>query len=203
MKKNITFMRVLSFLLFVLAVVSGGGAMAATGTIENPNLDDMVKADPAADHEPADPDVNDRKAPGGDAAGQDLTGTQASATQMREGGLEDTEREDKITQLRPQKNPLLRVMSRVSKTIPVKNYSVMHARVGGETLDGTVSADIPAGATIKLTKNNFNGNLLVFRKFDRLTIPSMGGYKPGSQTEHNGEFLTLEVVERDKTGITC
>jgi hypothetical protein len=203
MKKNITFMRVLSFLLFVLAVVSGGGAMAATGTIENPNPDDMVKADPAADHEPADPDVNDRKAPGGDAAGQDLTGTQASATQMREGGLEDTEREDKITQLRPQKNPLLRIMSRVSKTLAVKNYSVMHARVGGETLDGTVSADIPAGATIKLTKNNFNGNLLVFRKFDRLTIPSMGGYKPGSQTEHNGEFLTLEVAERDKTGITC
>jgi hypothetical protein len=30
----------------------------------------------------------------------------------------------------------------------------------------------------------------------------MGGFKPGSQTEHNGEFLTLEVMERDKTGIT-
>ena len=202
MKKNITFMQVLSFLLFVLAVVSGGGAMAAPGTLENPNPDDMLKADPAADHEPVDPDANDRQMPGGDAAGQDLTGTQASATQIREGGLEDDEREDKITQIRPYKVPFLRILSRVAKTQSVTNYRIMHARVGGETLDGTVTTNISAGATIKLTKNNFSGNLLVFRKFDLLTVPSMGGYKPGSQTEHNGEFLVLEVIERDKTGVT-
>ena len=36
MKKKIDLMQVLSFLLFVLAVVSGGGAMAAPGTLENP-----------------------------------------------------------------------------------------------------------------------------------------------------------------------
>ena len=102
MKKNVNFVAVLRLMLFVLAVVCGGGAMAV-GTIENPNPDNMEKADPASDHEPADPDVNDRKAPGGDMAGQDLTGTQASATQIREGGLEDDEREEKITQLRPYK----------------------------------------------------------------------------------------------------
>ena len=202
MKKKIDLMQVLSFLLFVLAVVSGGGAMAAPGTLENPNPDDVMKADPAADHEPVDPDANDRQMPGGDAAGQDLTGTQASATQIREGGLEDDEREDKITQIRPYKVPFLRILSRVAKTQSVTNYRIMHARVGGETLDGTVTTNISAGATIKLTKNNFSGNLLVFRKFDLLTVPSMGGYKPGSQTEHNGEFLVLEVIERDKTGVT-
>lgn len=201
MKQKISFMQVLSFLLFILAVVGGGGCMAA-GTIENPNPENMSQEDPAADHEPADENVNDRQMPGGDQAGQDLTGTQASATQIREGGLEDTEREDKITQLRPYKNPLLRILSRVAKTQSVTNYSIMHARVGGETLDGTVTADIAAGVTVKLTKNNFNGNLLVLRKFDLVVIPSMGGYKPGSQTEHDGQFLVLEVVERDKTGVT-
>lgn len=201
MKKNISFMQVLSFLLFVLAVVSGGGAMAA-GTIENPGTDNMSKSDPASDHEPADPDVNDRQMPGGDAAGQDLTGTQASATQIREGGLEDQEREEKITQIRPYKVPFLRILSRVAKTQSVKNYSIMHARVGGETLDGTVTTNISAGATVKLTKNNFSGNLLVFRKYDLICVPSMGGYKPGSQSEHDGQFLVLEVVERDKTGVT-
>ena len=199
--KKIDLMQVLSFMLFVLAVVSGGGCMAV-GTIENPGTDDMLKADPASDHEPVDPDVNDRKMPGGDAAGQDLTGTQASATQIREGGLEDEEREDKITQIRPYKVPFLRILSRVAKTQSVTNYRIMHARVGGETLDGTVTSTISAGATVKLTKNNFSGNLLVFRKYDLLVVPSMGGFKPGSQTEHNGEFLTLEVIERDKTGIT-
>ena len=140
--------------------------------------------------------------PGGDFAGQELTGTQASATQMREGGLEDQEREDKITQIRPYKVPFLRILSRVAKTQSVTNYSVMHARVGGETIDGTVTTNISAGATIKLTKNNFSGNLLVFRKYDLLAVPSMGGYKPGSQSEHDGNFLVLEVIERDKTGVT-
>ena len=201
MKKNFSIMQVLSFLLFVLAVVSGGGAMAV-GTIENPNPDNMSKEDPAEDHEPVDPNANDRQSPGGEHDGQDLTGTQASATQIREGGLEDDEREDKITQLRPYKVPFLRILSRVAKTQSVTNYRVLHARVGGETLDGTVTTDISAGATIKLTKNNFSGNLLVFRKFDLLVVPSMGGYKPGSQTEHDGQFLVLEVVERDKTGVT-
>lgn len=199
--KRKTFWQVLSLLCFVLAVVSGGGAMAV-GTIENPNPDNMSKADPAEDHDPVDPEANTRETPGGDAAGQDLTGTQASATQIREGGLEDDEREDKITQLRPYKVPFLRILSRVAKTQEVKNYRVMHARVGGETLDGTVTTNIQAGATVKLTKNNFNGNLLVFRKFDLLCVPSMGGFKPGSQSEHDGQFLVLEVVERDKTGVT-
>lgn len=201
MKKNISLMQVLSLLLFILAVVSGGGAMAV-GTIENPGTDNMSKNDPASDHDPVDPDENSRQTPGGDAAGQDLSGTQASATQMREGGLEDDIREEKITQLRPYKNPLLRILSRVSKTQSVNGYKIMHARVGGETLDGTITQAIAAGATVKLTKNNFSGNLLVFRKYDLICVPSMGGFKDGSQTEHNGEFLVLEVVERDKTGIT-
>lgn len=199
--KNFNYMRVLSYVLFILAVVSGGGAMAV-GTIENPGADDMQKADPAADHEPADATVNDMKMPGGDAAGQELTGTQASATQMREGGLEDDIREEKITQIRPYKVPFLRILSRVSKTQPVNGYKIMHARVGGETIDGTITTQVNGGATVKLTKNNFSGNLLVFRKYDQLVVPSMGGYKDGSTTEHNGEFLVLEVVERDKTGIT-
>ena len=202
MKNSKNIWQVLSYVLSAFAIFCGGGAMAV-GTIENPNPEDMMKADPASDHEPVDPEANDRIMPGGDNAGQDLTGTQASATQIREGGLEDDEREDKITQIRPYKVPFLRILSRVAKTQSVTNYRIMHARVGGETLDGTVTSTINAGTTIKLTKNNFSGNLLVFRKNDLLVIPSMGGYKPGSQSEHNGEFLTLEVIERDKSGITC
>lgn len=201
MKNSKNFMRVLSYMLAIIAIFCGGGAMAV-GTIENPGTDDMMKADPAADHEPVDPDANDRQMPGGDAAGQDLTGTQASATQIREGGLEDQEREEKITQIRPYKVPFLRILSRVAKTQSVTNYSIMHARVGGETLDGTVTSTISAGSTIKLTKSNFSGNLLVFRKYDLLAVPSMGGFKPGSQSDPDGNFLVLEVIERDKTGVT-
>ena len=202
MKTSKNFWSILSVLLCVLAVMSGGGAMAV-GTVENPSEDNMSKADPAEDHDPVDPDKNDRQSPGGQHDGQDLTGTQATATQMRDGGLEETERESDIVVLRPHKVPLLKIMSRVAKTRTATNYEVDHARVGGETMDGKTTQTIPAGDTIKLTKSNFSGNLMVFRKYDLLCITSMGGFKPGSQTEHNGEFLTLEVIERDKTGITC
>ena len=201
MKKNHVFMQVLSILLTVLAVMRGGGAMAV-GTVENPSEENMTKSDPAADHDPVDAEANDRQSPGGKNDGQDLTGTQATATQIRDGGLEDAERESDIVVLRPHKVPLLSIMSKVSKKRSVTNYEVDHARVGGETMDGTTTQAISGGATIKLTKSNFSGNLMVFRKYDLISIPSMGGYKPGSKTEHNGEFLTLEVVERDKTGVT-
>ena len=201
MKKSKNFWRVLSYMLAIIAVLSGGGAMAV-GTIENPSEDNMVKDDPAKDHEPANKEVEDRQAPGGDQAGQDLTGTRGSATQLREGGLIEDQRENEVTQLRPYKVPFMSLLARVAKTIEVKDMVIKHARVGGETIDGVLTQDIAAGDTIKLTKNNFSGNLLVFRKYDLISVPSMGGYKPGSQTEHNGEFLTLEVVERDKTGVT-
>lgn len=201
MKKNFSIIRLLSYILVIVAVFCGGGMMAA-GTVENPSEDNMSKEDPASDHDPVDKDVNDRQAPGGEKAGQDLTGTQATATQNREGGLEEEERESDIVVLRPHKVPLLTIMSKIAKTRTVTNYSVKHARVGGETIDGKTTAQITGGDTIKLTKSNFSGNLMVFRKYDLISVPSMGGYKPGSQTEHNGEFLTLEVVERDKTGVT-
>lgn len=198
MKKNLSIMRVLSYIFGIFAIISGGGAMAV-GTVANPSEENMSKSDPASDHDPVDPDENNRQAPGGDNAGQDLTGTQATATQIRDGGLEEPERESEIVVLRPHKVPLLSIMAKVAKKRTVTNYEVDHARVGGETMDGTTTAAISGGATIKLTKSNFSGNLMVFRKYDLISIPSMGGYKPGSKTEHNGEFLTLEVVERTKT----
>ena len=79
MKKNQVLWQVLSCMLCVFALLSGGGAMAV-GTVENPDVDNMMKADPAADHDPVDKDVNDRQSPGGEHDGQDLTGTQATAT---------------------------------------------------------------------------------------------------------------------------
>lgn len=206
MKKKFNFWRVLSMLLFVLAVVSGGGAMAAADDLVEPQIGDeggqVATSEDVETRESVDPDVSDRQMPGGDAAGQNLTGTQASATQMREGGLEEEEREETLTQLKPYRVPFMRLLGRVAKERKVQNYVVRHARVGGETLDGTITQTINAGESVKLNKNNFSGNLGVFRKFDQIAIPSIGGFKPGSQTEHDGCNLILEVVERTKTELT-
>lgn len=193
-------------LLFVLAVVSGGGAMAAADDLVEPQIGDeggnAATAEDVEKREVVQEGFSDRQMPGGDAAGQNLTGTQASATQMREGGLEEEEREETLTQLKPYRVPFMRLLGRVAKERKVQNYRVMHARVGGETLDGTITKTISAGESVKLDKNNFSGNLGVFRKFDQIAIPSIGGFKPGSQTEHDGCNLILEVVERTKTELT-
>lgn len=206
MKKNLSFWRVLSLLLFVLAVVSGGGAMAVADDLVEPQIGDEggtpATAEDVENREVVEEGVSDRQMPGGEAAGQSLTGTQASATQMREGGLEETEREETLTQLKPYRVPFMRLLARVAKERKVQNYRVMHARVGGETLDGTITQAISAGDSVKLNKNNFSGNLGVFRKFDQIAIPSIGGFKPGSKTEHDGCNLVLEVVERTKTELT-
>lgn len=206
MKKNFDFWRVLSLLLFVLAVVSGGGAMAAADDLVAPQIGDeggtVATTDDVEEREVVDPDVSDRQMPGGDAAGQSLTGTQASATQMREGGLEDEEREETLTQLKPYRVPFMRLLSRVAKERKVQGYVVKHARVGGETLDGTITQAISAGESVKLNKSNFSGNLGVFRKFDQIAVPSIGGFKQGSKSEHDGCYLVLEVVERTKTELT-
>lgn len=206
MRKNRNFWRVMSVLLFLLAVVSGGGAMAAADDLVEPQVGDEggtpATAEDVAERESVDPEVSDRQMPGGEAAGQTLTGTQASATQMREGGLEEEEREESLTQLKPYRVPFMRLLSRVAKERKVKNYVVKHARVGGETLDGTITQAISAGESVKLNKSNFSGNLGVFRKFDQIAVPSIGGFKPGSKTEHDGCYLILEVVERSKTELT-
>lgn len=203
--KTLNKWQVLSMLLFVLAVLSGGGAMAdavATqiGDEGTDNTDHGNNATNPAD-DPVDPAVNDRIMPGGKNAGQNLDGTQASATQMRDGGLEDDDREEQITLLYPQRTPFLKILSKVAKKRNTQGYIVKHARVGGETLDGTTTAAITAGATVTLTKNNFSGNLRVFRKNDTICVPSIGGYKPGSTTEKDGCALMLEVMEVTKTGV--
>ena len=90
MKKiqNINFMRVLSFLLFVLAVVSGGGVMMADATVVNdaPIGDEgalPATASEVAANEPANPANNDLHIPGDGSQGETLNGTQLSSSQQR------------------------------------------------------------------------------------------------------------------------
>ena len=80
---------IFKMILVLFAVVTGGGLMAVADNVEpqigDEGHDPSSKEDAAT--EPVDPDKSDRLAPGGKADGQDLTGTQGSATQVRKGGL--------------------------------------------------------------------------------------------------------------------
>ncbi len=199
-KQNFIF----KMILMLLAVVTGGGAMAMADNVEPP-LDSAgakpATADAVAAGESVDPDKSDRLSPGGKQDGQDLTGTQASSTQIEKGGLMDEEWDNEITKFTPYKVPLLTIMRKVSKTIKVSNWIVKHMRVGGETLDGVTTAAIAAGATIKLTPKNFSGSLLPFYEGSTVFVPSVSGYKMGSTTEVEGHLM-LVVIEKVKNEVT-
>lgn len=195
---------ILKMILMLFAVVTGGGILAVADNVEPPiggEGNEPASADSVANGEIVDKDKSDLLAPGGKLDGQDLTGTQASSTQIEKGGLMDDEWDNEITKFHPYKVPLLTIMRKVSKTINVSNWIVKHMRVGGETLDGVTTTAIAAGATIKLTSKNFSGSLLPFYKGTTVFIPTVSGYKRGSKTEVSGHLMLI-VIEKDKSGAT-
>ena len=130
---------IFKMILMLLAVVTGGGMMAVaddaepTTQIGDEGHEPSSKADAAT--EPVDPNKSDLIAPGGKAEGQDLTGTQASATQIRKGGLAEEDWESEVEKYRPFRTPLWQVIRKITKTVPCTSYYKKHARVGGDTLD--------------------------------------------------------------------
>lgn len=199
---------IMKMILMLLAVVTGGGVLAMADTAEpttqigDEGHEPSTKADAAT--EPVDPDKSDRLAPGGKVEGQDLTGTQASATQIRKGGLAEEDWDSEVEKYRPFRTPLLQIIRKITKSVPCNSYEKKHARVGGDTLDGVVTKQIEAveaGGTIKLTKTNFSGSLLPLYKGSTVIVPSVAGYERGSKNKVSGR-LNLLVVDKTKDEVT-
>lgn len=195
-------------ILMLLAVVTGGGMMAVGEDIEpTTQIGDEGHAPSSkedATKEPVDPNKSDRLAPGGKVEGQDLTGTQGSATQVRKGGLAEEDWDSEVEKYRPFRTPLLQVIRKITKSVPCSSYEKKHARVGGDTLDGKTTKAIEAvtaGGTIKLNKSNFSGSLLPFYKGSTAIVPSVAGYERGSKTKVSGR-LNLLVIEKTKDEVT-
>ena len=186
-------MSISSMVLVILGALVGGGFAMAGTTLGSEGPDPLGTDD---DHDPVDPDsgtgnspdddTEGRIAPGDHTAGQNLDGTQASSTQMREGGLEEDEWDTEVTKFQPWRTPLLRIARAVSKAVRISNWSIKHGRVGGETLDGTTTADITANSdgSITLSASNFSGNLKPFQKNFTILVPSVQGYSQESTSDN-------------------
>lgn len=188
---------VFKMILMLLAIVTGGGAMAMADLTETQIGDEGV--DPAskatvAEKEPVDKNTSDRLSPGGKKDGQDLTGSQASSTQLREGGLLDKEWDSEIVKFYPFKTPLLSIVRRMAKTVQIKNWNISHQRVGGETLDGQTTAKITEGDTIEINSLNFSGSIRPFYKGTTVFASGVAGYAEGSQEKREGTLM-LYVIE--------
>lgn len=192
-----SFQSVLKMALMLLAVATGGGVLALADNVEprigNEGVEPASKETVEA-KEPVNPDTNDRLSPGGKKDGQDLAGSQASSTQLREGGLLDKEWDSEIVKFYPFKTPILSIVRRMAKTVNIKNWSVSHQRVGGETLDGQVTQKIVAGDTVEINSTNFSGSIRPFYKGTTVIVSGVPGYKEGSKTKTEGTLM-LYVIE--------
>lgn len=141
------------------------------------------------DTDPADPEKNDLHTPGDGEAGQTLNGTQASTTQQRKEDNIDDEWDAGITQFQPWRNPLLSIARKVSRKVNISNWEINHARIGGDTLDGHTTVDIPAGDSIQISSKNYSGSVKAFYKNTTICVPSVPGYKDGSKTEVEGGLV--------------
>lgn len=192
-----SFQAVLKMVLMLLAVATGGGVLALADNVEpqigNEGVEPASKETVEA-KEPVNPDTNDRLSPGGKKDGQDLTGSQASSTQLREGGLLDKGWDSEIVKFYPFKTPILSIVRRMAKTVNIKNWSVSHQRVGGETLDGQVTQKIVAGDTVEINSTNFSGSIRPFYKGTTVIVSGVPGYKEGSKTKTEGTLM-LYVIE--------
>lgn len=199
-----SFQSVLKMVLMLLAVATGGGVLALADNVEpqignegvEPASKETVKA-----KEPVNPDTNDRLSPGGKKDGQDLTGSQASSTQLREGGLLEKEWDSEIVKFYPFKTPILSIVRQMAKTVNIKNWSVSHQRVGGETLDGQVTQKIVAGDTVEINSTNFSGSIRPFYKGTTVIVSGVPGYKEGSKTKTEGTLMLYVIESNGKKAV--
>ena len=199
-----SFQSVLKMVLMLLAVVTGGGVLALADNVEpqigNEGVEPASKETVEA-KEPVNPEGNDRLSPGGKKDGQDLTGSQASSTQLREGGLLDKEWDSEIVKFYPFKTPILSIVRRMAKTVNIKNWSVSHQRVGGETLDGQVTQKIVAGDTVEINSTNFSGSIRPFYKGTTVIVSGVAGYKEGSKTKTEGTLMLYVIESNGKKAV--
>ena len=201
MKQILNFIKDKKFVVFnlfclVMAVVTGGAYAMAIAEVDGGAVAG------------ADADVNDMQAPGVDsegnvnAAGQDLAGTAASASQLRGGGIAEDEYDEIIAKFRPFLFPLDTDIRKQAQQKKVKGYEVKHVQSGSSVLDCETTAQVEGGEQITLTKANISGKVAMFPAFSTILVQGVNGYAKGSSTKKQGH-LVLFVVSNDGTNITC
>ena len=210
--------------LFLLACVTGGAGMCAapvdvpidyTGSDhvapeighEGPgvNTSTVTPVNPGSDHDPVDPNTSDMLAPGGNVAGQDLTGTQLSSTQITKGGLLDDEWDERLVRFEPYNTPFLSLCRRLTQKKTVSNWVVNHMRVGGDLMEVVTTQPINGTSpyksdTITLTSSNVRGSLKPFYKGSTVFALGVDGYAKGSNSVVDGELM-LFVIDADKNSV--
>lgn len=198
MKKTFEFLYqhrlIVSLLLMVVTVMTGGvGVCMADAAVVDP--------DPA-NPDPVDPTENNMADPTGNGAGQNLPGTQGSATQMRRGGLAQEEYDPDVVKYNAAKYVLLNLARTVAVQRPVKGYEIDHFRIGEADLMLRTTAAIAEAETIKLSTSNVSGDLNQLGVSSLVIVKGVKGYVDGSTTKHSVGDLILYVSAANDDEVT-
>lgn len=190
---------IVGLVLTMMAVLTGGAGFA------------MAEAQPTspanageATPDPANPETNDLESPDGQGAGQSLPGTQASATQIREGGLAMPEYDPEIVKFKADEYVLLNLARTMATQRTQKGYEVRHFQIGRESLILSTKVAITPNedGTITLNRNNTSGNIKLAYKSKLIFVDGVSGYKEGSNKETDGD-LVLFVQSNNGTSVVC
>lgn len=190
----------ISCVLMLLAVLTGGAGVAMAAEAQPISPGSAGESTP----DPVNPETNDRETPDGEGGGQSLPGTQASATQLREGGLVKPEYDEEIVKFRPDEYVLLNLARTEATQRPKKGYEAKHFLIGRESLVLTTKAAITAGedGTVTLNASNTSGNIKLAYKGKLIFVSGVFGYKDGSATEYDGD-LVLFVMSNNGVTVKC
>ncbi|MBP3776760.1 MAG: hypothetical protein J6I37_07220 [Prevotella sp.] len=194
MKRLLSFHLLVSVLLCMLSVMTGGVmAMAEVPTVP----------DPKNPVDPVDPNVNNLPTPDGNGAGQGLSGSQASATQLHEGDLVQPDYDEDVIRFRCHKFVLLNRARTVAQQRTCRDYETIHFRIGEEDLTGVTKANIAAGASIKINASNFDGDLRLLTPGSTICAQGVSGYADGSNTKKEGDLMLFVVANPTLKEATC
>lgn len=173
----------MSILLFGLAMLFGADSAMAMAVTDNTADNAGATVDEAGIH-------------------SDLSGTAASATQVREGDLVEPEIDEYISKFRPYKFALDTDVRTKAKQVKVKGYEVEHYASGSTPLNGTIYAQVAKAASVKLVVGTHisKDNHKMLSPYATLCLPDVMGYDEAGTTEEGA--LMLEVLERDSTSVS-
>ena len=159
--------------------------------------------DPSNPVDPVNPATDNLPSPDGNGAGQDLSGTQASATQLKEGDLAQPDYDDDVIHFRCHKFVLLNRARTVAQQRTCRDYETIHFRIGEEDLSGVTKANIAAAASIKLNATNFDGDLKLLTPGSTLYVQGVSGYADGSASKTEGDLMLFVVANPTLKEATC
>ena len=181
-----------SLLLMMIAVMTGGaGVCFAEAAVSDP--------DPA-NPDPVNPETNDMGDSTGNGAGQNLPGTQGSATQMRRGDLAADEYDPDVVKYNAPKYVLLNLARTVAVQRSVKGYEIEHFRIGKANLTLRTTAAIAENEKVTFTAENVSGNLNMLGVSKTVIVKGVKGYVDGSTTKRNGDLMLI-VTKADEDGV--